>query len=204
MSCQRLHDHWKFMCHDSKIQDKLKEKYFLTDLGPANWLLGIKITRDLEAQTISLLQSSYLDSILMQFSFTDLKPFAMPMTHLFDFQKTKCPQTLEESAEMSKVPYREAIGSLNYCAVAMHPDIAFSVSLLAQYMENPGRTHWEAVKQIFRYLLGTKDWKLVYRGTNDGLEGYTDADGSSQEHQHAISGYAFLMNGGAIFWSSKK
>ena len=29
-------------------KDKLKEKYSLTDLGPANWLLGIKITRDLE------------------------------------------------------------------------------------------------------------------------------------------------------------
>ena len=105
---------------------------------------------------------------------------------------------------MSKVPYREAIGSLNYCAVATCPDIAFSVSLLAQYMENPGRTHWEAVKQIFRYLLGTKDCKLVYGGTNNGLEGYTDADGSLQEHQHAISGYVFFMNGGAISWSSKK
>jgi hypothetical protein len=31
-----------------------------------------------------------------------------------------------------------------------------------------------------------------------------DADGSSQEHRHAISGYVFLINGGAISWSSKK
>ena len=31
-----------------------------------------------------------------------------------------------------------------------------------------------------------------------------DADGSSQEHYHAISGYTFLMNSGAISWSSKK
>jgi hypothetical protein len=28
--------------------------------------------------------------------------------------------------------------------------------------------------------------------------------GSSQEHRHAISGYIFLVNGGAISWSSKK
>ena len=174
------------------------------DLGPANWLLGIKITRDFEAQTTSLSQSSYIDSILTRFNFTDLKPFATPMDPSVQFSKDQCPQTLEESAKMSKVPYREAIGSLNYCAVAMRPDIAFSVSLLAQYMEDPGRTHWEAVKRIFHYLLGTKDWKLVYRGTNDGLKGYADADGSSQEHRHTISGYVFLMNGGAISWSSKK
>ena len=30
-------------------KDKLKQRYSLTDLVAANWLLGIKITRDLEA-----------------------------------------------------------------------------------------------------------------------------------------------------------
>ena len=32
-----------------EYKDKLKQKYLLTDLGAANWLLGIKITRDFEA-----------------------------------------------------------------------------------------------------------------------------------------------------------
>ena len=71
-------------------------------------------------------------------------------------------------------------------------------------MENPGRTHWEAVKRVFRFLSGTKNWELVYGATSNGLEGFTDADRSLQEHQHAISGYVFLMNGGAISWSSKR
>ena len=44
----------------------------------------------------------------------------------------------------------------------------------------------------------------MYGTTNNWLEGYTDADGSLQEHQHAISGYIFLINWGAILWSSKK
>src|SRR5271163_461252 len=101
------------------------------------------------------------------------------------FSKDQSPQTPEEVADMCKVPYRKAIGSLNYCAVATRPDIAFPVSLLAQFMENPGRTHWEDVKRVFRYLSGTKDWRLVYGITDQGLEGYTDADRSSQEHRHA-------------------
>jgi hypothetical protein len=37
-----------------------------------------------------------------------------------------------------------------------------------------------------------------------GIEGFTDADGAMQEHRHAIMGYAFLIDGGAISWSSKK
>jgi hypothetical protein len=34
------------------------------------------------------------------------------------FSKDQCPQTVEKTAEMSKVPYQEAMGFLNYCAVA--------------------------------------------------------------------------------------
>ena len=44
----------------------------------------------------------------------------------------------------------------------------------------------------------------MYGMTDNGLEGYANADGSSQEHRHTISVYIFLMNGGAIPWSSKK
>ena len=36
------------------------------------------------------------------------------------------------------------------------------------------------------------------------LLGYTDADGSMAEDRHAISGYAFLLDGGMVSWSSKK
>ena len=34
--------------------------------------------------------------------------------------------------------------------------------------------------------------------------GYVDADGASQEHRRAISGYVFMVDGGAVSWSSKK
>jgi hypothetical protein len=57
---------------------------------------------------------------------------------------------------------------------------------------------------VFCYLLGTKNWQLTYGTTDDGLKRYTDADSSLHEHRHAISGYIFLVNRGAISWSSKK
>jgi hypothetical protein len=62
---------------------------------------------------------------------------------------------------MSKIPYRQAIGSLMWAAVATRPDIAFAVSLLSQFLENPGGTHWTAVKCVFKYLKGTKHCKLT-------------------------------------------
>ena len=36
------------------------------------------------------------------------------------------------------------------------------------------------------------------------MKGYRDADGNSQEHCHAISGYAFCIDGGAISWNSRE
>jgi hypothetical protein len=91
-----------------------------------------------------------------------------------------------------------------YAAMGTRPDITFTMSTVAQFSDNPGWVHWEAVKRIFCYLLGTKKLELVYGGGKEGLEGFVDANGASQEHRHAISGYAFIVDGGAMSWSSKK
>ena len=105
---------------------------------------------------------------------------------------------------MRKVPYREAIGSLMYASVATRLDIAFAVSTLSQFLDNPGEAHWEVVKRIFQYLSSTRDYTLTYGGEWHDLVGYTDADRASQDHRQAISGYAFLIDSGAISWSSRK
>ncbi len=36
------------------------------------------------------------------------------------------------------------------------------------------------------------------------MEGFVDEDGASQEHRRAITGYVFLIDGGAVSWSLKK
>ena len=176
----------------------IKSKYDLTDLGPIHWLLSIKITWDRENRTISLSQLSYIDSLLRQFNFTDLRPFSTPMDTNIWYLKNKCPQTPEQATEMCHIPYREAVGSLLYLAVATCPDLAFPIGILSQFVDDTGQVHWEGVKHIFWYLTGMRDWVLVYRMKVKGLEGFTDADGAMQEHRHAITQYSFLIDGGAV------
>ena len=91
-----------------------------------------------------------------------------------------------------------------YASVATHPDITYAVSALSRFLDNPGSIHWEAAKRVFRYLSGTKDLTLTYEEEQHDLLGYTDADGASHEHHHAISGYSFLIDGGAVSWQSRK
>ena len=93
--------------------------------------------------------------------------------------------------------------TLMYASLGTHPDISFAVTILSQYLQTPGRPHWEAIKQVFRYLKPTRDYELVIGHDNNGLHGYTDADHASQEHCHSNSGYTFIMYGSMISWSAK-
>ncbi|KAF4621852.1 hypothetical protein D9613_012077 [Agrocybe pediades] len=114
------------------------------------------------------------------------------------------PSTTEEIAKMRNVPYHEAVGSLMYASLGTRPDITYAVQAVSRFSKNPGVSHWEAVKWIFRYLKGTKELWLSYGGTEKELTGYADADGNMAEDRHAISGYAFLLHGGAVSWSTKR
>jgi hypothetical protein len=113
------------------------------------------------------------------------------------------PANAAEHAIMCNKPYRKAVGALNWATLATQPDIAFAVGTVARFAANPRIAHWDAVKRIYRYLAGTCNLWLSYGETREVLEGYANADGSMTEDRRAIMGYTFLINGGAISWSSK-
>ena len=78
------------------------------------------------------------------------------------------------------------IGSFMWAAVAAQSDIAFTVSLLSQFLQN---LHWNAVKCILKYPKGTIDYNLIPGRSQEGLVGYADADWALQAHTHPISAY---------------
>jgi hypothetical protein len=167
-------------------------------------MLGIEIKHDRMASTIHLSQRAYIDAILRRYNFADLKPLSTPMDVQVRLSSEQAPASATECAIMRDMPYREAIGALNWAALSMRPDIAFAVVTVARFASNPGPVHWEAVKRIFHYLAGMRDLWLSYGESKRTLEGYADADGSMAEDRRAITGYAFLVDGGAVSWSSKR
>ena len=148
----------------------------MKDLGELHWLLNLKIERDKRSKSISFSQEAYIDKILDRFNLQASKMHTTPLDPNTKLIKDQCPITHEDKLAMSKIPYREAIGSLMWAAVATWPDIAFAVSLLSQFLENPGKIHSNAVKRVLKYLKGTKDYKLTLRRNREGLVGYVDAN----------------------------
>ena len=71
------------------------------------------------------------------------------------------------------------IGSLTYAMTATLPDIAYAIGVLSQYNHDPSNEHMVALKRVFRYLNGTKDWLLRFgEGLEDEsvLRRYVDSD----------------------------
>lgn len=62
------------------------------------------------------------------------------------------------------VPYFNVVGSDIYTMIYTWPDLAYVISALSKYMENPSTPHWESMKWLRRYLNSTKDEGLVYKG----------------------------------------
>jgi hypothetical protein len=134
----------------------------------------------------------------------DCKTVATPVVTTSQLSHDRTSILENQDAVLTNVPYREAVGSLMWASIATRPDLTYTVTTLSQFLDKPTQTHWNAVKHVLRYLKATENFKLTYGGAKSGLEGYSDADGMSHAERKAISGYVFLIDGGAISWSSKK
>ncbi len=188
----------------AEVKEKIRTRVEVIDLGPIHWLLSIEVTRDHQKRTLSLSQHAYIESIIRHFHLKDLKPVSTPMDPHVKLSTAQSPTTLEEIAQMHNIKYPEAVGSLMYASQGTCPDITFTMTTLSKFLKNLGMAHWEQCKHIFCYLKGTLDWKLTFGETDQDLTGWVDADGSELEECHAINGYTFLIDGGAVSWSSKQ
>ena len=188
-----------------RFRSGIKTHFTVTDAGEVAWLLGIEVVRDLRAGTVRIAQRSAIDAIARAMHLEGAKPVSTPIAVGGKLDKTQCPTTADTLADMAGIPYKEGIGMCMYLAVTSRPDIAYSVHRLAKYMSNPGRPHWEALKRLVRYLIGTRDLWLVYGRDRSGLAGFTDADwGTSDDMRHSVCGYLYTFDGGAISWSAKQ
>ena len=73
-----------------------------------------------------------------------------------------CPCKKDEELLDLEVPYLSVIGVLIYLANSIHPNIAFSINLLARYNSAPTRRHWNGIQHILHYLRGTTNMSLFY------------------------------------------
>jgi hypothetical protein len=101
--------------------------------------------------------------------------------------------------------YQKLVGKLIYLSHT-RPDIAFTVSVVSQFMHAPCEKHMEAVYRILRYLKSAPGKGLMlYKNGHLEVEGYTDADwAGSITDRRSTSGYCTFVGGNLVTWRSKK
>lgn len=186
------------------IKDQLNQHFELVDLGEIKWLLGVHITRDLENRTISLGQQTYIDEIIKRFGLEDARPISTPMEPGSDLTPGTPHISPIKLTARERSHYREMIGALLYLSTVTRADVAYCISTLSRYLEDPSKTHLAAVQRAIRNLKQTRDKRLILGGKDPQLLAYSDADWASQAHRHSISGFAIFYGQGAVSWSSKK
>jgi transposase InsO family protein len=186
------------------VKKELQQRFQMTDLGPASFYLGIKLTRRWSkwGNQLCLSQRAYVNKILNDFNLTDANPVSTPME---DKPLLPSDSSYQASLELRKW-YQSAVGSLMYLMLCTRPDIAYAVSQLSRFSANPTEKHRTAVKHVFRYLKGTIDYGLVFDSSkrDRGLLGYTDANWARDHDRRSTGGYAFMLFGTIITWSSKR
>eukprot|EP00961_Rhodomonas_salina_P052932 709697-Rhodomonas_salina.1 len=78
--------------------------------------------------------------------------------------------------------YRSLVGTIMFCAVWTRPDIAYSVNVLALFMNNPSPKLIKAAKQLYAYCDAS------------------DADDSFK--RRSTGGYVCYFNGSPVSWST--
>ncbi|XP_077251868.1 uncharacterized protein LOC143891109 [Tasmannia lanceolata] len=180
----------------NKTKNLLMQNFDIKDLGEANVILEIKITRS--ENGISLDQSHYIEKILKKYKYFDCKPVCTP----FDLSVRLYSN---DGDSVNQKEYASIIGSLRYAIDCTRPDIAYAVGLLCRYTSCPSIDHWNAISRVMRYLKRTITNGIHFQRFPAVLEGFSDADWNTlSEDSKATTSYVFTIDGGVVSWRTKK
>ena len=187
-----------------KLKGLLSAEFEMKDLGAAKKILGMEIYRDRSQNKLFVSQKGYIQKILSRFGMSNAKALDTPSAANIHLSVSFTPKSAGEKEYMSRVPYASAVGSLMYAMVCTRPDLAHSVSVVSRFMSQPGKKHWQAVKRIFRYLKGTSDLGLIYRGDIQCLvTGYSDSDYAGDvDSRRSMTGYVFTLGVSVVSWKA--
>jgi transposase InsO family protein len=188
---------------DKAIVEKYKaafmKKWECRDLGEPKEFLRMRISR--HGRNLVLDQRDYLQKVLERCGMADAKRTPTPLPQGY------YPKPAEKPADAGlRSRYQTIIGSLLYLMLGTRPDIAFAVTKLAQFAANPSDDHLDKALYICRYLVGTKEYDLTYKGApGEGLIAYADSDWGTDPYnaRRSQSGYFVSLAGAPITWTSR-
>ncbi|WJZ88029.1 hypothetical protein VitviT2T_007363 [Vitis vinifera] len=180
------------------LQNYLSREFEMKDLGPLKYFLRIEVSQSSEG--IFLSQRKYALDLLQETGMSGCQPVNTPIEKGLKL----CVEPNQVSTDKGR--YQRLVGRLMYLAYT-RPDLAYALSVVSQYMHNPGEQHMNAVMRILRYLKNAPGKGILFAKNVDhqSIEVYTDADWvSAVDDRQSTSGYFTFVGGNLVIWKSKK
>lgn len=179
------------------FKKKFMRKWECRDLGDVKEFLRMRITRD--GNKIMIDQCQYLKKVLQRCGMQNANSATTPLPAGYQPEVNTAPVN-----PTIRSRFQTVIGSLLYIMLGTRPDIAYAVTKLSQFSANPTEEHLNKVLYICRYLIGTKNYKLVYDGDSGlGLTACVDSDwGSDPNTRRSQTGYILKLANGIFSWNS--
>lgn len=160
-------------CYHDKFGDvKRHQNHFkMKDIAEASMYLELELLGIVQRNSKFVsreLYSKFLENLRMNNS----KSITTLIEKVRILALSDCRIIHEGKKSQSKVPYYNVIGGLMYDLLSTRSDIIFAIKLITQFQSNLGFFHWQAVKRIFIFLLGTSDFMLCSYGGDLRLKGF--------------------------------
>ena len=208
----------------------LRKRFTLNDndTGDIHFVLGARVTQDLERGTVTMDQEAAISALAQRFQLHNTQSStstSVPMT------QEPLPKLAATSEESKDFPYLSAIGSLLHISLLTRPDTAYSVGVCARHGAAYGPAHVRAVKKIIKYLFHSRHYGLVYRSEKqlldpgvrmyeagrpplkddktfmesvyDPLHVFCDADFAGDATRRSTTGNITFLYGGPLRWLSQ-
>ncbi|XP_074324146.1 uncharacterized protein LOC141661063 [Apium graveolens] len=101
--------------------------------------------------------------------------------------------------------YRSLVGKLNFLTNT-HPDLAYTVQSLSQFMQQPRTSHLSVLLHTLRYVSHTIGQGILPRADQQiKLQAFSDSDWAAcVDSRKSVTGYILLLGSSPITWKSKK
>jgi len=165
----------------ARVKEKLAVDFEIKDLRFMRYFLGMEVARSKNGIVVS--QQKYIIDLLKETGMSGCRPADTPMD-------PNAKLWGEGNVSVDTGRYQRLVGKLIYLSHT-RPDIAFSVSVVSQFMHSPFEEHLEAVDRILRYLKGNPRKRLFFKKTSEkNVSIFTDADwAGSVTNRRSTSGY---------------
>ena len=105
-----------------------------------------------------------------------------PLLARFNLSQVQAPSREDERVLlMSKIDYANMVGSIMYAMLYTISNLAYSISIVSWFVENPSKVHWHALKWVMTYISCSLDLGIIYKGRNfeSNVFGYVEANYAS-------------------------